>query len=363
MNITYLSTARVPDDWGHVIQIMKMCEAFAKAGHEVELVVPRRAGARKEDPYAYVGADPVFRITKLPCIDLSATTDGKLLYWLRTLSFFISAKLYLASKKYDVLYTREPFAAVFFNRFVFEAHSVSSGMRAAFQKARAVVAITSFIKEEIAALGISPERIFVAPDAVDLAPFQHAEPKAAARKRLGLPQDKKIALYLGRLDMWKGTDALYGAAELLPEDAMLAVIGAEPAELALLREAHPRITFLAFRPYREVADNQAAADVLLLPNTAKNAMSARYTSPLKLFTYMASGIPIVASDIPSVREVLNESNAFLAAPDSAEAVVAGIREALADTDGAAKRTAKARKDVEAHTWERRAEAIVSFIGA
>lgn len=363
MKITYLSTARIPDDWGHVIQIMKMCEAFAKAGHEVELVVPKRAGARTEDPYAYVGADPVFRITKLSCLDLSATTDGKLFYWLRTVSFFISAKLYLASKKYDVLYTREPLAALFFNRFVFEAHSVSRGMRSAFRKARAIVAITSFIKEEIAAMGIPLERILVAADAVDLAPFTHVESKEAARARLGLPKEKKIALYIGRLDAWKGTDALYGAAELLPEDVQLVVIGAEPAELSALRAKHSRIMFIPLRPYKEIADNQAAADVLVLPNTAKNAMSSRYTSPLKLFSYMASGIPIVASDIPSIREILSEANAYLVAADDAGALADGIGKALAGGAEAKRRAIQGRKDAERYTWDARAAAIVEAIPA
>ncbi len=361
MRITYLSTARIPDDWGHVIQIMKMCEAFAKAGNEVELVVPKRAGTSRDDPFLYVGAAPVFRITKLPCIDLSATTEGKFFYWLRTASFFVSAKFYLASKQYDLLYTREPIAALFFNRFVFEAHSVSRGMRSAFKKARAIVAITSFIRDEIAAYGIPKERILVAADAVDLATFAHAESKEAARTRLGFPHEKKIALYLGRLDAWKGSEALFGAAELLPDDVRIAVMGAELGDVETLRATHPRILFVPFRPYKEVADNQAAADVLLLPNTAKNALSSRYTSPLKLFSYMASGIPVVASDIPSLREVLTEENAYLVAPDDAKALAEGIQAALRDTALSKRRAAQALEDVKAHTWESRASRILASV--
>src|SRR5438876_770084 len=111
MKIIYLTTARIPDDWGHVIQIMKMCEAFADAGHDVQLVAPYRAGTGPDDPYTLVGAKRNFTITKLPCLDFSSTTERKFFYWLRTASFFMAAKLYLWFSHYELLYTREPLAA------------------------------------------------------------------------------------------------------------------------------------------------------------------------------------------------------------------------------------------------------------
>jgi glycosyltransferase involved in cell wall biosynthesis len=361
MKIVYLSTARIPDDWGHVIQIMKMCEAFARAGHAVELVVPHRAGTSREDPYAFVGAENIFNITKLACIDVSATSEGKWLYWLRIVSFFLSAQCYLAFKRYDVLYTREPFIRFGTMPYVFEAHSVSPSVIRAAKKARAVIAITSFIRDELVEVGVPQENILVAPDAVDLSTFENPESTEVARKRLDIPLDKKIALYLGRIDAWKGTDALFGAADFLPDDIQLVVIGAEPHEINSLQETYPRIRFIAFRPYREVADNQAAADVLLLPNTARNTLSARYTSPLKLFSYMASGKPIVASDIPSIREILNEQNAFLIEPDSAAALADGIQSVIENPDDAHTRAVQARTDVAVYTWNARAQGILEYL--
>ncbi len=359
MRITYLSTARIPDEWGHVIQILKMCEAFADLGHTVELVVPMRAATPTTDPYEYVGAKRNFRITKLPCLDFSATGEGKFFYWLRTLSFLIVACLYLFFRRNELIYTREPAASLFFRDFAFEAHAVTPGLSGALKNARTVIAITSFIKEELVAAGVPTERVFIAPDAVDLAPFSSTEGKAEARARLGLP-DGKLALYLGRVDAWKGYDALFGAAVLL-EDVTVVVIGAEEKDLPSLRAAHPRVVFVPFRPYKEVADNQAAADVLLLPNTAKNSMSARYTSPLKLFTYMASGVPIVASDLPSIREILDESTAYLVSPDDAKALAVGIRTALAHSDEAKARAKAAREKVENYTWRSRAERILASL--
>lgn len=82
----------------------------------------------------------------------------------------------------------------------------------------------------------------------------------------------------------------------------------------------PHVSFLGERPYKELPINQRAADVLVIPNTARTAISARFTSPLKAFAHMASDVPIVASDVPSIREALSETNAFFFAPDDARSL-------------------------------------------
>jgi glycosyltransferase involved in cell wall biosynthesis len=103
----------------------------------------------------------------------------------------------------------------------------------------------------------------------------------------------------------------------------------------------------------------AAADVLLLPNTARHASSARYTSPLKLFAYMTSGKPIVASDLPSLRDILNEQNAVLVAADDAQALAEGVVRALSIGSRLAE---QARHDVEPFTWDNRATRVISTLG-
>jgi glycosyltransferase involved in cell wall biosynthesis len=108
----------------------------------------------------------------------------------------------------------------------------------------------------------------------------------------------------------------------------------------------------------EVPFYQVAADILVLPNSAQAEISRSYTSPLKLFEYMAAERPIIASDLPSLREVLNEDNALLVTPDDANALAAALRQLLADPALGQRLAHHARRDVEAYSWRARAEQIL-----
>ena len=97
--------------------------------------------------------------------------------------------------------------------------------------------------------------------------------------------------------------------------------------------------------------------MLTLPNPA-SALSNEFTSPLKLFEYMASERPIVASSLPSIREVLgDDTNALLVAPGDPQALVAAIRRIKDDPELGARLARQARADVEQYTWARRAERL------
>src|SRR3989344_5657654 len=87
---------------------------------------------------------------------------------------------------------------------------------------------------------------------------------------------------------------------------------------------------------------------------------ARFMSPLKLFEYMASKKPIVATDLPTVREVLNRENSVLVRPDSARDLAAGIRQLIADPALAKRLAEQAYEDVRGYSWIRRAQTVLEF---
>ena len=94
---------------------------------------------------------------------------------------------------------------------------------------------------------------------------------------------------------------------------------------------------------------------------APGGVTTDWMSPLKMFEYMAAARPIVASDLPALREVLRDrENAVLVEPDNAAALADGLRCLLGDASLAHRLATQARRDVEAYTWENRARIILDF---
>jgi glycosyltransferase involved in cell wall biosynthesis len=105
-----------------------------------------------------------------------------------------------------------------------------------------------------------------------------------------------------------------------------------------------------------------AADVLVMPHSAKVAESAKYTCPLKLFEYMAAGVPIVTSELPAITEVIRHGdNGWLVKPDSPSALAEGIRYLLENDELASAMARRSAQDAESYTWNHRAARIVESV--
>jgi len=86
-----------------------------------------------------------------------------------------------------------------------------------------------------------------------------------------------------------------------------------------------------------------------------------FMSPLKMFEYMASRRPIVATDLPSIREVLSESSAVLVPPGNTEKLKEAIKYLIDNPEAGKKLADNAFQKVQEYTWDKRAEKIVDFI--
>ena len=367
MKLTYISNSRMPTGHAHGLQIMYMCEEFAKQGAEVELVVPAKKNFHEVDPFTYYRVERLFHITRIRVPDLASRIAlAPSITFLLDLVFYALALYFQPISKERVIYTRDYVLLFFLPRSVkifLEVHDVPRTrwiFTWAASRAVGFVAITGGVKDALIKRGVRPEKIIVAPDGVHLQDFENPESRGAARRRLGLPLDRKIAMYIGRIDGWKGTETFFEAAALM-RDVLTVVIGAIPGKLDELQREYPYIRFFAMRPYKELPNNQAAADVLVLPASGRHAISARYTSPLKLFSYMTSGIPILASDVPSLREVIDEKSAFWFKPDDAEDLARAIEYAIEHSGEGAEKARVAKELVKRYTWEERGKCILSFI--
>ncbi len=363
-HILYIANIRLPTEKAHGLQIMKTCEALVSEGAEVELVVPRRRNSIIEDPFSYYGIRTQFPIITIGVWD--TVSFGRIGFLFESFVFAYRAVFLARRKKYDLLYSRDELTLWVFwimgcRNLVWESHTGSWNIfsRRIARVAKCLVVISDGLKDFYVEKSIDAGKIIVARDGVDLDDFVQTESMNESRARLALPLDKKIVLYVGRLDSWKGSATLLEASRLFPTNVRLAIIGGETEQVASLQKRYSDVLFLGYRPYRELSRNIAAADVLVIPNTATDIISSLFTSPLKLFAYMASGKPIVASDLPSIREVLDDACAYFFIPDSSQDLSRVVAHVFSDFIDAKERGHSAEQKVESYSWEARATRILS----
>jgi glycosyltransferase involved in cell wall biosynthesis len=229
---------------------------------------------------------------------------------------------------------------------------------------RGVLAISGGVRDDLVALGVDAARIRVEHDGFEPARFRDLPSKSAAREVLGLPLGEVIVTYTGGLLAWKGVELLVDAARALPA-ITFAIAGGMDADVARLRahaEGLSNVRIDGFQSPERVSLYLAAADVGVVPNRSGPAISARYTSPLKVFEMMACGLPMVASDLPSLREILEpDKEAIFVAPDDVEALRAGLERLCGDEALLASLSLALRERAKQHTWDARAARILAWM--
>jgi glycosyltransferase involved in cell wall biosynthesis len=360
---------RFPGERAATLFAAKEAESFADAGTETVLLVPRRRGREKGDPYEYFHVKKNFTIIYLPTIDLFGIPIlNALAFWTSFITFGLATYLHLLrhASREDLVYSNESFplllSTLSFQNTMVAVHDFpekkDSYYGLLFRRVKRILSTNHWKKEAlIKKFGLSSEKIVVIPNAVDVAEFAIGMSKEEARKKLGLDPKTTYVVYTGHLYAWKGVDTLAEAATLLPEGIEVLFVGGREDDIESFKKRHhdvKNIRLVGFRPHEEIPLWQCAADVLVLPNTAKEEISAHYTSPMKLFEYMASGRPIVASRISSITEVLGEDDATLVAPDEPQALSRGIVTALT-------REATVHPRLSEYSWQHRAKRLFSSI--
>ncbi|PAU79452.1 glycosyltransferase family 4 protein [Halomonas salipaludis] len=372
MKILYVSSSTVPSRTANSVHVMKMSQAFANNGHDVTLIASEMHATAQpgvEDVFSHYGVEKNFSLLNLavPKLPGQGYLFGALSAW------------HAWRGGYDVVFCRN-FAACYFSALlgkpvIFETH-MPMGERKLLgriffkrllksPRLKQVVVITHALKRRMEQ--DYPQikgRVVVAPDgadpvADDVVPM--SLDAAEGRIQVG---------YVGHLYKGKGMEIVSQLAARCPW-ADFHVVGGMEEDLDHWKRECAGTDNIVFHGY--VSHQQAKAyikafDVVLLPNQRKVAAYdvgeiSQWTSPLKAFEYMAAGKPIIASDLPVLREVLIEGeNALLCDCEDVEAW-GGALARLRDEPTLAKQLAERAKAIflEKYTWQARAAALAATL--
>lgn len=383
MRVAVIAPSEIPAIRANTMQVMKMCQAIAGLGHELRLAVPAPGPARAVDDARWSELARHYGLRRRFEMDWLAAVPQFKRY-----DFGFRSIGWARSWNADLLYTRLPQAATIGSMLgmptIYEVHDLPRGFMGpllfrAYLRGRGkrrLVAITHSLLDDLGEkFGAPVDEPFslVAPDGVDLSRYadlpgrEEARRSIAEKLRISLSEQEMLAGYTGHLYRGRGMELMLAAAACLPEVVFL-LVGGEPKEVERLRaqvwqQGLGNVILTGFIPNAELPVYQAACDMLLMPYQQRVAASsggdiARYLSPMKLFEYMASGRPILCSDLPVLREVLEQDFTIFLPSDEVGSWVAAIQSLSKDARRRTDLGEAARLNATQYSWESRARKIL-----
>ena len=356
---------------------MKMCQSFSKLGHEVILFCRKPSDDEiKTDPFEHYGIETRFTIE--PITFPAIRFISRILFSLSVIS---------RMRKYKgegIIYGRDRYLLGFMAMLggikypmSFEAHSPPSDKFQHFlqkkvfthKRFQKLVVISEALEKEYLRLygKILEGKIVVAHDGADGAHIPQA--LLNGQERLNGSTPFKIG-YIGHLYPGKGMETISELPPLLPE-CEFHIVGGTDEDIKFWKEKcqYDNLIFHGFVPHEKVYDYMGQFHVMLMPYQSnvivgrKKIDIGQWMSPLKLFEYMGGGKPIVASDLPVLKEVLTEGeNALLADPNYPEQWAQKINKLKEDPALREKIRKTAQQHFfELYTWDKRAELIFDAV--
>ena len=373
MRVFCIAESAIPSRQANSVQVMGMAEALAGHGHDVTLCVPDRevdAVAGVDDPFIYYGVARTFRLEQTPL----GRGPARFSRW------GLRAGATAARRGADMVFGRSAAgclgAALRGARTIFEAHAPPPPVRTLYgsiygllmrrHALARIVAVSSPLRDVIAArFARVREKVVVWPSGA-----REVEETRVRPDWPGRPDALQVG-YVGHLYPGKGFELVLALVPWMP-DVDFHVVGGEPGEAARRagRALPGNLHDHGFIAPVQLSPTINRFDVCLLPNQRRVQGAPRkgrrsvdigtVTSPLKLFEYMAHRKAVAASDLPVLRDVLNEDNAMLVEPESVEAWRAALTR-LQDPALRDRLAGQAYRDFrERYTWRRRAAGILEI---
>ncbi|CDG23268.1 WalM protein [Xenorhabdus poinarii G6] len=388
MKIAYIDPYPVPDYRVASLQILQNVDAFARQGHQVYLITPKGQSQVEE----------ILGRPLPPSVDLIPLHNirRKWYFPLNTQKlFYLQVSRWLKENQVDALFTRNLKMANYLLYkhpdipHFFESHEVFSLSfkeshdllkrknqhkyhklrkmeQQVYEHSEVIFALTSLLREDIYKQYRVKTPIIVASDGVDMLAVESAKqmlPDLGVDRQY--PRPKKV-LYLGSLHRWKGIPTVMNAMAYL-DNIELHIAGGTAEQIERLqRDANQigvsdKVNFLGFIQPQKRFQVIADSDICVLPLTKTN-IGSRYTSPLKLFEYMAMGKPVVISDLPSIRDAVDENAVNFADSENPQSFAEQIQWLINHpAEMQAKADYSQRLVTERFNWDQRATLIMAVI--
>ena len=228
----------------------------------------------------------------------------------------------------------------------------------AMQSASAVLVLSDVSRRRVEERGVPKDKIYVVPNGFDRDEAIEAPTRDFAREKIGIPSSTKLVGTITSVVDYEGLDSLVLALEFLDDDTKALIVGSGselPALQHLVEERGlaDRVVFAGKQDPQAIPVWCAALDVFVLPR--RDYEVCRAVTPLKPMLAMGMNIPVVASDLPAVREATG-GLALYVPPDDPEALSEAIRKALVDPDHFYSHRLEAFLDM--RTWQSSAERLI-----
>jgi len=383
--LAYIMPIDIRSRYAHVVNIMHMCQAFKRSGQDVTLIVPGHAGSVDLkmifDQYGILN-DFAIKFVPIPAVKVGRVDAGGRLFGIWT-------ALYILRDRIDLCYTRLPSIAHISGHLgitsVLEMHMPPTSILDAWAFAQIVGQIKKGGRTRYKVMAISNRLaeilnnrfdlpisdVFVCHDAVDLGPYNAVASDGNDLKRqLGVVKEGTLLFtYSGSLYEGRGVEMIVELARRFPQNYFLVVGGDELRIKSCRREFDwvKNLCFYGYVPHKDVAHILKGSDVLLMPHARRVTVDgtgdiSEYTSPMKMFEYLAAAKPIIASNLPSILEILKHGeNALIAEPEDISSWSACVSALLGNAGLRRKLSMAARVTAENNTWDKRATRIMDFI--
>jgi glycosyltransferase involved in cell wall biosynthesis len=373
MRILVVSAFEALSHWAHAINTIKMAQGFARLGHQVSIVchqcpegkVPPRTLAE-----SYGLTAPIHWV-QLPSIRWPQPPQRlfrrfAVEHW----NFALLALPVALWKRPDLVLARNYIFPWLSSKLgmttVAEAHTQTRRSNKPFLRLVAAsrhrafrlwITTSECLTDYYHSLGVPREKLVVLQNGVDLRLFQRPPYLPASP----FSNDGPNIVYTGHLYDYKGIPTILEAAAQL-SNVHFHLVGGWPDDISRQKQRArelglTNVTFHGLKPHSAIPLFLWHANVLLLPPSAHHP-SAAWTSPVKLGEYLASGVPVVATSIPALRDWLTDAEAKFVDPDDPKSLAQGIIDILKDPEYATALSQQGLKKAETLSYEHRAERIL-----